>query len=374
MQRRMRERRVDGILFTTEPAVRYFTGFHTQFWTSPTRPWFIVLPAAGKPVAVVPEIGTSGMLGTWVDDVRSWPSPRPRDDGVSLLAEALSELPRRFGRIGMKLGAQSRIRMPIRDFERLRDGLPGIEFVDIAADFHAQRMVKSALEIEKIRFICGLVSTAFERLPGYARTGQTESDIVRRLKQDILGLGADAAPYVMAGSGPGGYDNIIMGPTDREVETGDLLIIDTGSVYDGYFCDFDRNWAFGTADDLTRNAHEVVWDATEAGFDAARPGATTTDVWQAMNTVLEAGGSLGSNVGRLGHGLGMELTEQPSNTVDDNTVLKPGMVLTLEPGMAFAPQRQMVHEENIVITETGADWLTRRAPRQLVVLDSCKVT
>lgn len=369
MQRRMHERRIDAILFTTEPAVRYFTGFHTQFWTSPTRPWFVVLPAQGKPIAVIPEIGVSGMQKTWVDDVRSWPSPRPHDDGVSLLLAVFSQLPRRFGRIGMKLGAQSRIRMPIRDFERMRNGLPGVELVDIAADFHAQRMVKSRLEIEKIRFICNLASIAFGRLPDYAQSGHSESDIVRRFKQDVLGLGADAAPYVMAGSGPGGYDNIIMGPTDRILETGDLLIIDTGSVYDGYFCDFDRNWAFGTADQLTRNAHEVVWDATEAGFNAVRPGATTTDVWKAMNAVLEAGGSLGNNVGRLGHGLGMELTEQPSNTAEDNTVLKPGMVLTLEPGMAFAPGRQMVHEENVVITETGADWLTQRADRQLIILD-----
>ena len=80
------------------------------------------------------------------------------------------------------------------------------------------------------------------------------------------------------------------------------------------------------------------------------------------------GGSLGNEVGRLGHGLGMQLTEQPSNTRDDHTPLEPGMVMTLEPGMTFAPGRQMVHEENIVITEGGADWLTSRASPDLPVL------
>ena len=87
-----------------------------------------------------------------------------------------------------------------------------------------------------------------------------------------------------------------------------------------------------------------------------------------MNDIMVAGGSLGNDVGRLGHGLGMQLTEQPSNTPSDGTVLQPGMVLTLEPGMTFAPARQMVHEENLVVTEDGAEWLTRRGPRDLPVI------
>ena len=70
----------------------------------------------------------------------------------------------------------------------------------------------------------------------------------------------------------------------------------------------------------------------------------------------------------MGHGLGMELTEWPSNTATDGAPLQPGVVLTLEPGMEFAPGRQMVHEENIVITEDGARWLSRRAPAEMPVI------
>ncbi|MFT5450007.1 MAG: Xaa-Pro dipeptidase [Gammaproteobacteria bacterium] len=65
----------DALLLTTEPEVRWFTGFHTQFWHSPTRPWFVVVPADGKPIAVIPAIGESGMTQTWIDDVRVWSSP-----------------------------------------------------------------------------------------------------------------------------------------------------------------------------------------------------------------------------------------------------------------------------------------------------------
>ncbi len=368
MQEIMHDRKVDAVLLTTEPNVRYFSGFLTQFWQSPTRPWFLILPARGKPVAVIPEIGVSGMAQTWVEDIRCWASPRPQDDGISLLIDLFKNLPRKHGRIGMTLGAESTIRMPIHNFDWLRRELPEYQFVDIAGQLHRLRMVKSALEIEKTRYICQVVSAAFQSLPDYARTGMTEAQIVSRLKIDILQRGADSVSYMVAGSGPGGYDSIIMGPTDRSVAEGDLLIIDTGSTFDGYFCDFDRNWSFGYADDATRRAHEVVWDATEAGFKAAKPGSTTTGIYNAMNQVMLAGGSLGNQVGRLGHGLGIELTERPSNTATDNTVLKAGMIITLEPGMTFAPGRQMVHEENIVITENGAEWLTRRVGRELMVI------
>ncbi len=359
---------VDCLIFTTEPNVRYFSGFMTQFWESPTRPWFLVIPANGKPIAVIPEIGGSGMHQTWIDDVRTWPSPRPDDEGISLLVGLIEALPKRFGRVGMTFGAESVIRMPVADLERLRQQLRHFEWKDFSKQAHCQRMVKSEREIEKIRYICQVASDGFEALPSSMQRGMTETEVVRKMKIDLLERGADTVPYIVSGSGPGGYDSIIMGPTDRVLTQGDVLMIDTGATFDGYFCDFDRNWAFGDADEATQAAYEVVWQATEAGFEAARPGATTSDLWQAMNRVMSEGGSLGNAVGRLGHGLGMQLTERPSNTMTDATVLTPGMVLTLEPGMMFRPGRQMVHEENIVITEEGAQWLSRRASRALPVI------
>ena len=78
-----------ALLVMTEPEVRYFTGFLTPFWQSPTRPWFVVIPRTGKPVAVIPAIGAECMARTWIDDIRIWSSPNPADEGVSLLAETL---------------------------------------------------------------------------------------------------------------------------------------------------------------------------------------------------------------------------------------------------------------------------------------------
>ncbi len=367
-QEMMHELRLDGILLTTEPNVRYFTGFFTQFWESPTRPWFLVIPAEGKPVAVIPEIGASGMADTWIDDIRTWASPNPEDDGISLVAGVIDALPRRHGRIGATLGIESVLRMPMNNFATLSGKLGDKSFVDIAEGMHRLRSVKSPAEIEKIRRACAIAGKGFEGIPNHAKIGRTERDICKRMHIDMLEAGADRVGYLIAGSGPDGYDSIIMGPTDRIIEDGNVLIIDAGAVYDGYFSDFDRNFAFGRASDETHRAYRAVYEATDAGFNAARPGATTTDLYQAMWSVMEKAGALGNDVGRLGHGLGIQLTEWPSNTATDNTLLVPGMVITLEPGMTYAPGKSMVHEENLVITESGAEYLTERCSPELIVI------
>jgi len=367
VQSLMHDARLDAVLVTTEAEIRYFTGFHSQFFESPTRPWFVIVPAEGKPIAVIPTIGESGMAATWIDDIHTWPSPRPADDGISALASTISNLPTRHGRLGMPLGPESLLRMPAGDAKKLADAIPH-EVVDCAEMLLRQRFVKSPAEIEKIRRACQITSDAFEALPGHSRIGDSEIDITRRMRIDLLERGADSTPFMVAGSGTGGYDSIIMGPTQRQLQSGDILIIDTGTVFDGYFCDFDRNFGFGHVADEAWRANTAVHQALNAGFEAARPGARMCDVWSAMSRVMEEFGSLGNSIGRMGHGLGMLLTEWPSVHPDDQNILEPGVVMTLEPGMTFAPGRQLVHEENIVITESGAEYLTRRAPPEIPVI------
>ncbi|TQV79968.1 aminopeptidase P family protein [Denitrobaculum tricleocarpae] len=364
-QRLMSVQRMSALLLSTEPEVRYFSGFLTQFWQSPTRPWFLVIPAKGKPIAVVPAIGADVMARTWVEDIRTWSSPRPEDDGITLLTTALRDSAGATGRIGVPMGPETHLRMPLGDFDKIRKTLHGNDFVDATGILRSLRMVKSDIEVEKIQHICGVVSSAFEALPELLSDDQTEIEAFRTFKTEILRRGGDDVPYLVGGAGQGGYEDIISPPTNRRLQQGDLLMLDTGAVFDGYFCDFDRNFWFGKASDQVRRAYDTVYAATQAGFRAARPGATTSDLFQAMWRALEDGGALGNDVGRLGHGLGMQLTEWPSNTATDGTLLVPNMVLTLEPGMTFAPGKQMVHEENIVIRDGGAEWLTRRAPAEL---------
>jgi Xaa-Pro aminopeptidase len=349
--------------------VRWFSGFHSQFWHSPTRAWFVVVPAQGKPVAVIPAIGEAGMARTWLDDIRVWSSPDRDADGLALLVECLRAHAQQHRVIAVPMGHESHLRMPLNDYRHLREQLHEVRFADARPLVRRLREIKSELEIDKIRYVCARVGDAFEALPALVSAGMTERAICKILKIDILRRGADDVPYLISASGRGGYDNIIMGPADRVVEDGDVMIIDTGATFDGYFCDFDRNFAFGAQSAALQRAHEVCWDATEAGLRAARPGASAEDLWRAMWRVLEAGGALGSDVGRLGHGLGMQLTEGHSNMQGDQTLLRPGMVLTLEPGMSFAPGKMMVHEENLVVREDGAELLTPRAPREMAQID-----
>ncbi len=361
LQQQMARQKIDAVFFTTEPEFRYFSGFKSQFWESPTRPWFLVVPLKGHPIAVVPEIGVAGFEQTWIDDVRSWPSPRPEDDGISLLYQTLAEVAVQHKCIGAMLGPETHLRMPATNFSTLQNLLVHYDMVDVAKIIRDLRIIKSPAEIEKIRFVCHVTAAGFEYLRNHLSLGMTEREACKSMHLEMLRLGADACPYLIAASGAGGYDNIIMGPTDRTLNEGDVLIIDTGANFDGYFSDFDRNYAFGQVDSLLHAAYDTVFQSTEAGLKAAEPGRTTGDVWQAMWSVLEKGGALGNEVGRMGHGLGMQLTEWPSNVPNGDVVLQPGMILTLEPGMTFASGKMMIHEENILITDSGCELLHQRA-------------
>ena len=368
IQKLMFESKMDVILLTTQVDIEYYTGFKTQFFQSPTRPWYVLIPASGKPQAIIPTIGESGMRETWVDDIKTWTSPNPKDDGISILLSSINSLTKTHKCLGVPKTLESTLRMPLGDYEYLINALNGIEIKDANKILRKVRFVKSAAEIAKIKHICQLTSQGFIDLEGFLKAGESERENCKRFKQHLLSLGADDTPYIVSGSGQEGYGSIIMGPTEKIIDEGDLFIIDTGSVFDSYFCDFDRNYAFGHIGDEAKKAYRVAYDATEAGFNAAQVGNTTSDIFNAMNDILQKGGALGNTVGRLGHGLGMQLTEWPSNTSTDNTVLEPGVVLTLEPGMAFLPGKEMVHEENIVITENGPEWLSIRAAEELPII------
>ena len=359
---------IAGLLLTTEPEVRYFSGFHTLFWQSPTRPWFLFVPASGKPIAIIPEIGADLMRRTWLDDIRTWSAPAPEDDGISLLTELLGPLAKSGAPVGLMKGHETHLRMPLGDFERLTAGLPGLRLVDATGLVRGLRMVKSEVEIAKIRHICAIGSRTFAAVPGFAQEGMPLEDVFRAFRREALAQGADDVPYLVGGADRGGYHDVISPPSRRPLARGDVLMLDTGATWDGYFCDFDRNWAVGQADDASRRAYDVLWRATEAGIAAARPGATCRDLFRAMQNVIAEIDDAGGDVGRLGHGLGMQLTEWPSHAAWDETVIEENMVLTIEPSLCYGDARVMVHEENIVVRADGAKLLTERATPELPVL------
>lgn len=357
VQARMAQSDLAALLLTTEADLRYFTGFLTRFWESPTRPWFLVLPQQGAPVAVIPSIGVALMQATWIKDIRSWRAPDYADDGVSLLADTVHELVPKGATVGVPSGVGTHLRMPLSDWQKVQSRAQGLLFRDDAGVMCAQRMVKSEAEIAKIRTACAIAGRAFDRVPEIAQAGTPLSDVFRRFQMLCLEEGADWVPYLAGAAAQGGYADVISPATDEPLAEGDVLMLDTGLIVDGYFCDFDRNYSVGVPDARTADAHARLIDATLAGFECAKPGQPASALFMAMDRIV-TGGQGGSDAGRLGHGLGMQLTEPPSLIAADDTPLEPGMVLTLEPGIDLGNGRTLVHEEDIVIRAQGAEWLS----------------
>ena len=368
-QATMQQAGVAATLLTSEAEIRYFTGFMTQFWQSPTRPWFVVMPLSGKPIAVIPSIGAPLMRQGYVGDIISWASPDEDDDGITLVADVIRQHVSKDAALGMLMGRETAVRMPLADLFALQKNL-GMPLHDMTAAIQKIRMVKSPAEQAKLRYICGIVADVFEHVPKWLRPGMPLDACFRQFKMDALERGVDDVSYLVGSAGPGGYYDIIAPPNERRLAIGDVFMLDTGSVWDGYFSDFDRNFAIGHASDGAQAAHQKLYDATDAALAIARPGATAADLYRAMDAVLrpDGDGDGGDDVGRYGHGLGIQLTEPPSHTSWDTTVLSANMALTLEPSIIYDNGFLMVAEENILITESGVELLSKRAPRDLPVI------
>lgn len=361
-QSMMADTDLDALLLTTEPEIRYFTGYLTRFWESPTRPWFLLVPQSGQPVAVIPAIGEALMRRSGVEDIRTWPSPAP-DDGISLLIETVFEVVPN-GCIGIPDGPETHLRMPIADFNTFADGIAPAVITGDKGIMRRLRLIKSPAEIEKIENACRIADRAFARIGEVARAGTNLDAVFRRFQMLCLEEGADYVSYLAGGAGPKGYADVISPAATEPLANGDILMLDTGLVWDGYFCDFDRNFGIGKPSPQIQDAHKILIETTHAGLHAARPGITAAELTAAMKaSMVKAGGT--PSGGRFGHGLGMQLTEWPSLIEHDQTVLEENMVLTLEPGIETGDGFMLVHEENIVITATGARPLTRFAAPEL---------
>ncbi|MET4359256.1 Xaa-Pro dipeptidase [Bradyrhizobium sp. RT9b] len=376
-RRLMKEHTIDVLLVTAEHNLRYFVGEPSTTPQQTTRPRFLLILSSGEAVAVVPEgIDQFYRETTWVKNCRSWPSPNPKDEGVSALAGALRELLPEHARIGIELGAESRLGFPAGDFLRVADAIKPRRLVD-ASDpiFTPLRMIKSPLEVDRIRTVCGLVSEAFENLTSKLRLGMTEREVCRLFEAECFSRGVEKTSKIVGVSGRGGYTRPYGVPSDKFLSDGDLLFIDAGCLFDFYWSDFDRHFAFGAPDPHTQDAYQVVWDATEAGIAAAKPGIPVCNVWSAMSAVLNGSNNRGkaTNIGRMGHSMGLWMPELPSVQPDDKTILKPGMIINIEPSTSYpsyfdGSPKLMLHEEVVVVTETGSQLLTSRASRTIPVV------
>ncbi|WP_198293741.1 Xaa-Pro peptidase family protein [Bradyrhizobium sp. WSM2793] len=376
-RRLMKQYAFDALLVTSEHNLRYFVGEISATPHATTRPRFLLIPSFGEIVAILPTgLAEFYEQTTWVKNYRTWPGPNPKDEGVSTLAKALAELLPGHAKIGTELGTESRLGFPVGDFLRVVDAIKPRAFAD-ASDpiFSPLRMIKSPSEIERIRTVCRIVSEAFDTLPARLRRHMTEREACRIFELECFTRGVDKTTRISSVSGRGGYTRPYGVPTDKVLSDGDLLFIDAGCLFNYYWSDFNRNFAFGAPDPHTQDAHQLVWDATEAGIAAVKPGIPICDVWTAMSDVLNCASNRGklTSIGRMGHSVGLWMPELPSVQADDRTILKAGMIINIEPSTIYpsyfdGSPKLMLHEEVVVVTEADAQLLTSRAARTIPVV------
>ena len=180
-----------------------------------------------------------------MEDIRRWSSPLPTDDGVSLLALSVIEVLENSNdkKLGFKQGRETHLRMPLNDYQQLCELLKNkIELVDATEIIRQQCMLKSEIEIDKIRYTAQCASDVFESPSSFAQIGMKAEEVFRAFKIACLNAGVDDVSFRVGGTDRDGYDDIILPPSSRVLTKVDVLILDSGCTYDGYFCDFDRNY------------------------------------------------------------------------------------------------------------------------------------
>ncbi len=367
IHKKLENENIDAIVITSPANFRYFSGLDSNFWESPTRPWFLIISKNGKIKALVPSIGLSAIESTFIKDIEVWQSPNPKDEGTSLLKKIIKTFPKNSN-IGFELGMETYLRMSIKEFLKIKKDLQEYNFIDSTNIVWSLRKIKSDLEIKNIEKICSITSKVFNNLINKISLGMSEREIATIFKKDLINNGVDYIMYLSCASGINGYNQIICNPSEKKIGDGDILIIDTGSTLNGYYCDFDRNFGFGNINQKSLDAYNKLWNATEKTLEIIKPGISCKEVYESLSKNLFSS-NVKSSVGRMGHGFGLQLTEPPSIMIDDNTILEKNMILALEPSIEIENDLMLVHEENILITQNGNRLLSSRTPKELPVIN-----
>jgi Xaa-Pro dipeptidase len=204
-----------------------------------------------------------------------------------------------------------------------------------------------------------VAQSALEEAIPLIKAGMTEKELASELVIQLLQHGSQSeVPFAPIVSGGPNSANPHASPSDRKIRPGDLLVVDWGAAVNGYISDLTRTFAVGEVKEEYRKIHQIVLEANAAGREAGKPGVTCADVDKAARDVIEKAGYGKYFTHRTGHGIGMEGHEEPYMRGDNIQLLELGMAYTVEPGI-YLPERNGVRiEDNVVITETGAECLS----------------
>jgi Xaa-Pro aminopeptidase len=348
----------DALLIAPGSDLRYLLG---QAGGSFERLTTLVVPADGVPALVVPKLEAPGYadvptadLGievlTWVDG----------DDAYRLVAD-------RLGKPG---------RVAVSDFTpalhvlALRAALGDAEQTLAGPVVRELRMRKDAAEIAALRAAGAAIDRVHARVGEWLRAGRTEAEVGEDITAAIVEEGHSHADFVIVGSGPNGaspHHDV----SDRVIQRGDVVVVDIGGpLPEGYNSDCTRTYSVGEPRDTdVAETYAVLQRAQQAAVDAVRPGVTAERIDAAAREVIEAAGFGEFFIHRTGHGIGLDVHEEPYIIAGNQLPLEPGMAFSVEPGIYQAGRWGARIEDIVVVTENGVEAFNTR-PHELTVLDA----
>lgn len=350
---------LDSVILNPGPTLKYLTGLNFHLME---RPVVLLFAKDQVPALVLPELELQKVANLpYKLQVFSYPENPSEWDAAFRKAVQALDLD------GKRIGVEPR-QLRLLEFRHVKNGAPEADFPD-ASDVLAQlRLRKDKPEVEAMRRAVQIAQSALEATLPLIKIGMSEKELSAELVTQLLRQGSESempfSPIVSFGPNSA---NPHASPTERRLQQGDLLVVDWGAAHDGYISDLTRTFAVGDVDEEYRKIHKIVQEANAAGRAAAKPGVPCANVDKAAREVIEKSGYGKYFTHRTGHGIGMEGHEEPYIRGDNLQLLEPGMAFTVEPGI-YLPGRNGVRiEDNVVITETGADVLSDM-PRQMRVV------
>ncbi len=246
--------------------------------------------------------------------------------------------------------------LPYAQYQTLAAG--GIDLVPRSGVVEALRAVKDGTELDALRRACKITDRAFERLLDVPFIGRRERDVAWDLVQIFHEEGAEAVwPEFIVGSGPTGSQPHGRAG-DRKIGKQELVVVDAGGSIGGYTSDYTRTFATGPLDEELREAYEVVQLAQDAALGGIRAGVTGVEADALARDIIDASPFSGAMGHGLGHGLGLDVHEDPRLSTESTDVLEVGNVVTVEPGVYLAGRFGIRIEDDVVVTEKGIENLT----------------
>jgi Xaa-Pro dipeptidase len=340
--------------------LRYVTGLAMHL---SERPTVALIPAEGPLLLVLPELEAPGVRARLSVDARLF-TYRDEEGHEHVFFQAAEEL----GLDGEPIAVEY-LAMRLLEMRRIEQAFPGSRLTAVEPWLPELRMVKDEAEIANMRRAIGIAEGAMQRLldKGAIQPGRTELEVAADLQIAMLREGGqgDAFPPLVV-TGPNSASPHAS-PSQRPLAEGELVIVDWGTIYEGYRSDVTRTFVLGAATPEMAQIHDAVLAANQSGRLAVRPGIPAQEVDRAARRAITLAGYGEYFIHRTGHGLGLETHEPPYMVEGNLDLLRPGMTFTVEPGIYLPGVGGVRIEDNVVVTEDGSETLTT-LPRELIPL------